>query len=42
MNEQEAQAEIARLAKAGIYAVMVIVVFGKTDDKHRYAVKCIY
>lgn len=42
MNEQEAKAEIARLAKAGIDAVMVIVVFGKTDDMHRYTVKCIY
>jgi hypothetical protein len=42
MNEQEAQAEIDRLAKVGISAIMVIVVFGRTDDAHRYAVKCIY
>ncbi len=39
MNEKEAQAKIEYLASIGIIAIAVIVVFGRTDEDHVYAIR---
>jgi hypothetical protein len=39
MTEREANAKIEYLATIGITAIAVIVIFGKTDDAHVYAVR---
>ena len=42
MKLKEALKRIAELEAIGITAVMTIVVFGKTDDEHEYALRMIY
>lgn len=42
MTYIEAKKEQARLAAVGIDSKLVIAVFGKTDEEHRYSVQPIY